>query len=74
MLEKPRKAAKSRLSPAQKRAIRHYSRLGYAICAIAEEGDVVPGYADWQIEVVLDELDWLNEILQPDAGLIGRKT
>jgi hypothetical protein len=74
MTKKPTKRATFHPTTEQKRAIRHYSRLGYSVFVLDDAGRVVPGWCQEQIAVVLDELDRMNRILQPDESQIGRRT
>jgi hypothetical protein len=45
------------VSDAQRAKMREYLRLGYQCCVITYDGSVVPGYADYMLEIVLDSLD-----------------
>lgn len=48
---------KLRLTADQRRQIRAYQQVGYTFCVIDDKGRVVPGYSDWVLEYILDELD-----------------
>ena len=61
---------KAKLTKAQRRQIDDYYLQGYTMCIIHADGGVVPGYADWILEYVLQEIErkeaiaWFDEMGQ----------
>lgn len=45
------------MTPAQRHKLREFYRRGYTMAVIDKDGNLIPGYNDWMIEVVLDLLE-----------------
>lgn len=46
------------LTPERRAKVREYYRQGYtAVFGDADTGELLPGYVDWSLEFILDELE-----------------
>jgi hypothetical protein len=48
---------KGKPTPQQRKRFREFIRQGYSIAIVLPDGSLCPGYADYMIEFVLDELE-----------------